>query len=170
MHIRRGSLSLIVGMPVMHTVGQAMKSVHMSVLLCLKLNIYCTVVLPVALCGAECWPTTKRHQHALDTIGMQMIRWSLGGHIARSYYEQRHLEDLRSHPNSRQNERSEAVMVWTCGRRWCGFHCEMGTCSQPRWLTAPTEKMMEGLPAWRYASRKCMPHWCCRPDEVVGEM
>ncbi|ETE70370.1 Cyclic nucleotide-gated cation channel beta-1, partial [Ophiophagus hannah] len=36
--------------------------------LCLKINIYQTVVVPVALYGAECWPATKRHVKALDTM------------------------------------------------------------------------------------------------------
>ncbi|XP_048353798.1 uncharacterized protein LOC125433337 [Sphaerodactylus townsendi] len=44
----------------------------------LKAKIYTTVVRPVALYGAECWPATKKHKQALNTIEMKMLRWTLG--------------------------------------------------------------------------------------------
>uniref|UniRef100_W5NMA5 Uncharacterized protein n=1 Tax=Lepisosteus oculatus TaxID=7918 RepID=W5NMA5_LEPOC len=31
-----------------------------------------------ALYGTECWPTTKKHEQALHTMEMKMLRWNLG--------------------------------------------------------------------------------------------
>ena len=44
----------------------------------LKSIIYRTVVRPVALYSTETWPTTKHQEHALHTMEMRMLRWSLG--------------------------------------------------------------------------------------------
>ncbi|XP_039627278.1 uncharacterized protein LOC120540503 [Polypterus senegalus] len=44
----------------------------------LKAKIYKTVVRPVALYGSECWPTTAKHEQALHTMEMRMLRWCLG--------------------------------------------------------------------------------------------
>ena len=44
----------------------------------LKSKIYRTVVRPVALYGAECWPATKVHERTLHAMEMRMLRWSLG--------------------------------------------------------------------------------------------
>ena len=44
----------------------------------LKSKIYRTVVRPVALYGAECWPVTKRHEQHLHVMEMRMLRWPLG--------------------------------------------------------------------------------------------
>lgn len=44
----------------------------------LKSKIYRTVIRPVALYGAECWPSSKQHERALHTMEMRMLRWSLG--------------------------------------------------------------------------------------------
>ena len=44
----------------------------------LKSKIYRTVVRPVALYGAECWPVIKKHEQILSTMEMRMLRWSLG--------------------------------------------------------------------------------------------
>ncbi len=44
----------------------------------LKTKLYRTVVHPLALYGAECWPATNRHEQALHVKEMQMIRWTLG--------------------------------------------------------------------------------------------
>ncbi len=37
-----------------------------------------TIVRPVALYGAECWPTPKKHELALHAMAMKMLRWMLG--------------------------------------------------------------------------------------------
>ncbi len=39
---------------------------------------YKTVVHPVALYGAECWPATNRHEQALHVTEKRMLRWTLG--------------------------------------------------------------------------------------------
>ncbi|EYC10880.1 hypothetical protein Y032_0053g2350 [Ancylostoma ceylanicum] len=44
----------------------------------LKSKIYRTVVRPVALYGAECWPTTLKHEQTLHTMEMRMLRWTQG--------------------------------------------------------------------------------------------
>jgi len=44
----------------------------------LKGKIYKTVVRPVALYAAECWPAATNHEKALHAIEMRMLRWSLG--------------------------------------------------------------------------------------------
>ena len=44
----------------------------------LKAKVYKTVVRPVALYGSECWPTISKHEQALHTMEMRMLRWSLG--------------------------------------------------------------------------------------------
>jgi hypothetical protein len=44
----------------------------------LKAKIYKTVVRPVALYGTECWPATAKHEQALHTMEMRMLRWTLG--------------------------------------------------------------------------------------------
>ena len=44
----------------------------------LKAKIYKTVVRPVALYGSECWPAATKHERALHTMEMRMLRWSLG--------------------------------------------------------------------------------------------
>ncbi|EYC21300.1 hypothetical protein Y032_0019g3737 [Ancylostoma ceylanicum] len=44
----------------------------------LKSKIYCTVVRPVALYGAECWPTTLKQEQTLHTMEMRMLRWTCG--------------------------------------------------------------------------------------------
>ncbi len=43
----------------------------------LKAKIYKTVVRPVALYGAECWPASTKHQQALHSMEMRMLRWAL---------------------------------------------------------------------------------------------
>jgi len=44
----------------------------------LKGKIYKTVVRPVALYVAECWPAATNHEKALHAMEMRMLRWSLG--------------------------------------------------------------------------------------------
>jgi hypothetical protein len=44
----------------------------------LKSKVYRTVVRPVALYGAECWPTTKKDEARLSVMEMRMLRWTLG--------------------------------------------------------------------------------------------
>ncbi|XP_056112726.1 uncharacterized protein LOC130089448 [Rhinichthys klamathensis goyatoka] len=44
----------------------------------LKAKVYKTVLRPVALYGAECWPATTKHEQALHTMEMRMLRWTLG--------------------------------------------------------------------------------------------
>ncbi|XP_051574277.1 uncharacterized protein LOC127452701 [Myxocyprinus asiaticus] len=44
----------------------------------LKAKVYKTVVRPVALYGAECWPASTRHEQALHVMEMHMLRWTLG--------------------------------------------------------------------------------------------
>ncbi|XP_026042711.1 uncharacterized protein LOC113033277 [Astatotilapia calliptera] len=44
----------------------------------LKSKIYKSVVRPVALHGSECWPATAKHEQALHTMEMRMLRWCLG--------------------------------------------------------------------------------------------
>ena len=44
----------------------------------LKSKIYKAAVRPVALYGAECWPTTKAMEAKLNVMEMNMLRWSLG--------------------------------------------------------------------------------------------
>lgn len=44
----------------------------------LKAKIYKSVVRPVALYGSECWPATTKHEQALSTMEMRMLRWCLG--------------------------------------------------------------------------------------------
>ena len=44
----------------------------------LKSKIYKTVVRPAALYGSECWPTSVKHEQALHSMEMRMLRWSLG--------------------------------------------------------------------------------------------
>lgn len=44
----------------------------------LKAKIYKTVVRPVALYGAECWPASTKHHRALHAMEMCMLLWSLG--------------------------------------------------------------------------------------------
>ena len=58
---------------------------HASGILCdrrkpekLKSKIYKTVVRPVALYSAECWPSTLKHDRMLHAMEMRMLRWSLG--------------------------------------------------------------------------------------------
>ncbi|VDL78049.1 unnamed protein product [Nippostrongylus brasiliensis] len=41
-------------------------------------KIYRTVVRPVALYGAECWPATKEVEHHLSVMEMKMLRWMAG--------------------------------------------------------------------------------------------
>ena len=44
----------------------------------LKSKIYRTVVRPVALYGAECWPATKEVEARLSVMEMKMLRWTAG--------------------------------------------------------------------------------------------
>lgn len=44
----------------------------------LKAKIYKTAVWPVALYGSQCWPASTKHQQALHSMEMRMLRWSLG--------------------------------------------------------------------------------------------
>uniref|UniRef100_W5NKA4 Reverse transcriptase domain-containing protein n=1 Tax=Lepisosteus oculatus TaxID=7918 RepID=W5NKA4_LEPOC len=44
----------------------------------LKFKVYHSVFRPVALYGTECWPTTQKHEQALHTMEMKMLRWTLG--------------------------------------------------------------------------------------------
>ncbi len=39
----------------------------------LKAKVYKTVVRPVALYGAKCWPATKKHELALHAMEMKML-------------------------------------------------------------------------------------------------
>ncbi|KIH60230.1 hypothetical protein ANCDUO_09524 [Ancylostoma duodenale] len=41
-------------------------------------KIYRTVVRPVALSGAECWPVTKETERRISINEMRMLRW-MGG-------------------------------------------------------------------------------------------
>ena len=44
----------------------------------LKSKIYRTVIRPVALYGAECWPATKEVERRLSAMEMKMLRWMAG--------------------------------------------------------------------------------------------
>ncbi|EYC34345.1 hypothetical protein Y032_0001g372 [Ancylostoma ceylanicum] len=44
----------------------------------LKSKIYRTVVRPVALYGAECWPTTLKYVQTPHTMEKRMLRWTWG--------------------------------------------------------------------------------------------
>lgn len=44
----------------------------------LKSKVYRTMVRPVALYGAECWPTTRKVEQMIHCMEMKMLRWSLG--------------------------------------------------------------------------------------------
>jgi hypothetical protein len=44
----------------------------------LKGKFYRTVIRPVMLYGAECWPTKRRHIQQLSVAGMRMVRWICG--------------------------------------------------------------------------------------------
>ncbi|VDO73451.1 unnamed protein product [Heligmosomoides polygyrus] len=44
----------------------------------LKSKIYRTVVRPVAMYGAECWPATKETESRLSVIKTKMLRWMAG--------------------------------------------------------------------------------------------
>ncbi|XP_019204855.1 uncharacterized protein LOC109196094 [Oreochromis niloticus] len=44
----------------------------------LKAKVYKSIVRPVALYGSECWPATTKHEQALHTMEMKMLRWPLG--------------------------------------------------------------------------------------------
>ncbi|EYC31750.1 hypothetical protein Y032_0003g1215 [Ancylostoma ceylanicum] len=37
---------------------------------------YCSVVRPVALHEAECWPTTLNHEQTLHAMEIRMLRWT----------------------------------------------------------------------------------------------
>ncbi|EYB83101.1 hypothetical protein Y032_0342g3016 [Ancylostoma ceylanicum] len=50
----------------------------MCVLLKLKSKIYRTVLRSVVLYGAECWPTTLKHEQTLHAMEMRMLRWTQG--------------------------------------------------------------------------------------------
>ncbi|PIO59958.1 hypothetical protein TELCIR_18562 [Teladorsagia circumcincta] len=42
----------------------------------LKSKIYRTVIRPVAVYGAECWPTTKEVEERLSVMETKMLRWT----------------------------------------------------------------------------------------------
>ncbi|XGW10232.1 hypothetical protein V3C99_012037 [Haemonchus contortus] len=44
----------------------------------LKSKIYRTVIRPVAIYGAECWPTTKEVEARLSVMETKMLRWTAG--------------------------------------------------------------------------------------------
>ncbi|PIO70388.1 hypothetical protein TELCIR_07761 [Teladorsagia circumcincta] len=44
----------------------------------LKSKIYRTVIRPVAMYGAECWPTTKYMEARLGVMETKMLRWTAG--------------------------------------------------------------------------------------------
>ncbi|VDL76639.1 unnamed protein product [Nippostrongylus brasiliensis] len=44
----------------------------------LKSKIYRTVIRPVALYGAECWPATREVERRLSVMEMKMLRWMAG--------------------------------------------------------------------------------------------
>jgi hypothetical protein len=44
----------------------------------LKSKFYRTVIRPVMLYGAECWPTKRRHVQQLSVAEMRMLRWICG--------------------------------------------------------------------------------------------
>ncbi|XP_042082683.1 uncharacterized protein LOC121815479 [Haplochromis burtoni] len=44
----------------------------------LHLKVYTSIVRPVALYGSECWPAMTKHEQALHTMEMKMLRWPLG--------------------------------------------------------------------------------------------
>jgi len=46
--------------------------------ICLKSLIYKNIVQPVALYGAECWPTTKTAEEKLHVMEMRMLQRTLG--------------------------------------------------------------------------------------------
>ena len=46
--------------------------------LSLKSKFYKTAIRPVALYGSECWPTTVKHEQALHSMEMRMLRRCLG--------------------------------------------------------------------------------------------
>uniref|UniRef100_W6NDH4 Uncharacterized protein LOC100840703 n=1 Tax=Haemonchus contortus TaxID=6289 RepID=W6NDH4_HAECO len=43
-----------------------------------KSKIYRTVIRPVAIYGAECWPTTKEEEARLSVMETKMLRWTAG--------------------------------------------------------------------------------------------
>uniref|UniRef100_W6NDS5 Endonuclease-reverse transcriptase HmRTE-e01 n=1 Tax=Haemonchus contortus TaxID=6289 RepID=W6NDS5_HAECO len=44
----------------------------------LKSKIYRTVIRPVAIYGAECWPATKEVEARLSVMETKMLRWTAG--------------------------------------------------------------------------------------------
>uniref|UniRef100_A0A7I4XRB9 Reverse transcriptase domain-containing protein n=1 Tax=Haemonchus contortus TaxID=6289 RepID=A0A7I4XRB9_HAECO len=44
----------------------------------LKSKIYRTVIRPVAIYGAECWPATKEVEALLSVMETKMLRWTAG--------------------------------------------------------------------------------------------
>ncbi|VDO89286.1 unnamed protein product [Heligmosomoides polygyrus] len=44
----------------------------------LKSKIYRTVVRPVAIYSAECWPATKEVETRLSVMETKMLRWTVG--------------------------------------------------------------------------------------------
>ncbi|VDP34288.1 unnamed protein product [Heligmosomoides polygyrus] len=44
----------------------------------LKSKIYRTVIRPVAMYGAECWPATKKAESRLSVMETKMLRWTTG--------------------------------------------------------------------------------------------
>ncbi|VDP57008.1 unnamed protein product [Heligmosomoides polygyrus] len=44
----------------------------------LKSKIYKTIVRPVAMYGAECWPATKEVETRLSVMETKMLRWTAG--------------------------------------------------------------------------------------------
>ena len=44
----------------------------------LKSKVYRTMIRPIILYSAECWPMTKKIEQTLHVTEMKMLRWSLG--------------------------------------------------------------------------------------------
>ncbi|PIO75619.1 hypothetical protein TELCIR_02326 [Teladorsagia circumcincta] len=44
----------------------------------LKSKVYRAVIRPVAMYGAECWPTTKEIEVHLGVMETKMLRWTAG--------------------------------------------------------------------------------------------
>jgi hypothetical protein len=44
----------------------------------IKGKFYRIVIRPTMLCGAECWPTKRRHVQQLSVTEMRMLRWIFG--------------------------------------------------------------------------------------------